>query len=206
MKSNKNSSLRVGLILATITALSLTLIFTVSGLTHEAIIVAKDYEQNQRFASLIPADSYNNSPIRECYLVPGFGAEPKEVYVARMDGIPTGYVINYDVTGGYSTPFKMVAGVTANGSINYVDIVEFNETPGLGDKVLRSKGAFLDNFNGASLANRKFEVKKFGGDFDYYTGATITPRAIVRSTKAMLTKLSKLDLSTFPKCEEAKAK
>jgi Na+-translocating ferredoxin:NAD+ oxidoreductase subunit G len=200
MTENNLHTLKVGIVLAVITAVCLTLVFTVSNLTHDAILVARDHDKNQRFIKLLPKGSFNNSPIRECYLVPNFGNEPKEVYIAKKDNVITGYVINYDITGGYSTPFKMIAGVTKDGEITYIDIVETNETPGLGDKILRGKSNFLDTFTGVSLSNRNFEVKKYGGDFDYFTGATVTPRAVVRSTKAMLEALTKIDITSFPQC------
>ena len=56
----------------------------------------------------------------------------------------------------------------------------------LGDLILQTAGGWLDQFTGANLSNRKFAVKKEGGDFTYTTGATITPRAVVNAEKDLL--------------------
>ena len=130
-----------------------------------------------------------------------FTKNPTPIYLAKMDDKVSGYVITYDINGGYGTPFIMIAGVDSNFNINYADIVEFNETPGLGDKVLRNQSNFLDSLSGKGLKNARFDVKKYDGDFDYFTGATVTPRAIVRSTKDMLLKLETLDISKLERCK-----
>ena len=201
-KSRKDSSVYVGLLLAAITFCCLSIVFAVKGVTAEKIMTENAKKQSENFRLLLKGVKFNNNPNAECYLADGFGSSPKKVYVARLNGKVSAYVVYYDVAGGYSTPFSMVAGVNADGTVNRVDVVEFNETPGLGDKILRSNGSYLDGFNGVSLANRNFDVKKYGGDFDFFTGATVTPRAVVRSTKSMLERLGSVDLDSLTKCED----
>lgn len=200
----RESSLYVGLLLSLITMCCLGIVFAVKDFTADSIRQADIEKQNSAFRHLLNGVKFDNNPSAECYLADGFGSAEKKVYVARSKDQVTAYVVYYDVTGGYSTPFSMVAGVGADGIINYVDVVEFNETPGLGDKILRRTGNYLDSFTGTGLSNRRFDVKKDGGDFDYFTGATVTPRAVVRSTRAMLERIGTLDLGSLKKCEAEK--
>lgn len=81
---------------------------------------------------------------------------------------------------GYSGDIKVLIGINKT-SCNLVGvrILEHKETPGLGDKIETRISNWILNFNGKSIKNTKFKVKKDGGDFDAFTGATITPRAVV---------------------------
>lgn len=201
MTDNKKSEpgiVYVGFILGIITAICLILVFGTSYFTKDAIANAKHEAQNARYKNLLNGIPYNNVPDEECYIV---NDSNMSVLVARNNNEITAFIVTYDVSGGYSSPFKLIAGVdNATSSLTYIDVVEFNETPGLGDKILRSQGNFLDTFIGKNLKNSIFEVKKYGGDFDYFTGATVTPRAVVRSTKTMLEKLAESDITKLPHC------
>lgn len=192
--------LKAGVTLAAVTMVCLTLIFTVSSFTANVIAAGKIKARNAKYAKLFDPALYDNDPETECRLVPGPGNNDMEVMAVRKGDHPVGYIVSYSIAGGYSTPFAMLAGVTSEGKITYADITVFNETPGLGDKVLRSKGRFLDTLSGTSLSTHSFNVKKDGGDFDYFTGATVTPRAVVRSTGKMLEQLRDLKLEAYPAC------
>ena len=76
----------------------------------------------------------------------------------------------------------MIIGINFDGTVAGVRVVEHRETPGLGDKIDLKKSDWILGFNGKSLLNPQqsdWKVKKEGGDFDQFTGATITPRAVV---------------------------
>lgn len=105
-----------------------------------------------------------------------------EVYVARKAGRVTGVAYKLSATGGYSGPIALVMGVDAEGAILGTRVVAHAETPGLGDRIERAKSGWILSFDGRSLdntANERWRVKKDGGDFDQFAGATITPRAVV---------------------------
>ncbi|WP_342608798.1 RnfABCDGE type electron transport complex subunit G [Vibrio tritonius] len=96
----------------------------------------------------------------------------------------TGKVIDWVVQGsedGYSGPIQYLMGVNMHGEIIGVRIVSHTETPGLGDKIELAKSPWVLGFDHHSLANTtKWGVKKDGGTFDQFSGATITPRAVVK--------------------------
>ncbi|QSA99260.1 electron transport complex subunit RsxG [Methylococcus sp. EFPC2] len=111
------------------------------------------------------------------------------VYVARKDGEPTAVAFKLTATGGYSGPIALVMGIDRNGVILGVRVVVHAETPGLGDKIEKAKSDWILAFAGRSLDNtspERWRVKKDGGDFDQFAGATITPRAVVGGVQAGL--------------------
>jgi len=86
---------------------------------------------------------------------------------------------------GYSGNIELLIGVNADSSLAGVRVLSHKETPGLGDKIELSKSDWILDFEGARMAvNRDdtWAVKQDGGRFDQFTGATITPRAIVNAT------------------------
>ncbi len=74
--------------------------------------------------------------------------------------------------------------LTKNGNLSGVRVVKHRETPGLGDAVDISHSNWILGFNDKSLSNpddQGWKVKRDGGIFDQFTGATITPRAVVNA-------------------------
>jgi electron transport complex protein RnfG len=85
---------------------------------------------------------------------------------------------------GYSGDISLLVGIDFDGIIQGVRTIEHKETPGLGDKVDHKKSPWIDSFIGKSLSNTPLDgwaVTKDGGVFDGFTGATITPRAVVNA-------------------------
>ena len=83
----------------------------------------------------------------------------------------------------------MMVGVNIDGTLAGVRVLTHTETPGLGDKIDLKKSDWVLSFNGKSLSYPRLDgwtVKKDGGDFDAFTGATITPRAVVQAVKRTL--------------------
>jgi electron transport complex protein RnfG len=94
-------------------------------------------------------------------------------------------IIPVTAPDGYTGAIDLIVGVNADGSIAGVRTLSHKETPGLGDKVDLKKSDWILGFNGRSLDNPKprgWAVKKDKGVFDQFTGATITPRAVIAAT------------------------
>jgi len=90
---------------------------------------------------------------------------------------------------GYTGKIHSIVGIFADGSVAGVRVLQHRETPGLGDKVELKKSPWVLSYNGKSLSDpgtQGWNVKKDGGEFDQFTGATITPRAVVKSVHAAL--------------------
>jgi electron transport complex protein RnfG len=141
---------------------------------------------------VLPAHLHDNDLLRDVKTVAdtdprGFGET--QVYLARKDGEVTAVAFKVTAAGGYSGPITLVTGINRDGSILGVRVVAHAETPGLGDKIEKAKSDWILAFEGRSLDNtpaERWRVKKDGGDFDQFAGATITPRAVVGGVQAAL--------------------
>ncbi|MDH5786161.1 MAG: electron transport complex subunit RsxG [Chromatiales bacterium] len=106
------------------------------------------------------------------------------IYRARRGGQPVAAVIASTAPDGYSGTIKLLVGINYDGTLAGVRVVSHRETPGLGDGIEAERSDWILGFNGRSLINPDeggWRVKKDGGTFDQFTGATITPRAVVRA-------------------------
>lgn len=115
--------------------------------------------------------------------------ESSKIYVVRHKGKTTGFIFPATAPDGYSGDISMIVGVSTEGSLFGVRVIEHKETPGLGDKIDAKKSDWIEDFAGKSLSNPSIErwaVTKDGGDFDAFTGATITPRSTVNRVKSVL--------------------
>jgi electron transport complex protein RnfG len=131
---------------------------------------------------VLPPELYDNDLLRDVKTVSDTGLGETRVYMARKNGEVTAVAFKLSATGGYSGPIALMMGLKADGTVLGVRVVAHAETPGLGDKIETAKSDWILSFSGRSLANTSDEhwrVKKDGGDFDQFAGATITPRAVV---------------------------
>lgn len=114
---------------------------------------------------------------------------PVTVYRARRDGRPVALVLTPVAPDGYAGSIRLMVGVLADGRIGGVRVLSHRETPGLGDLVEERRSDWITRFTGRSLDDPKPEqwrVRRDGGVFDQFTGATITPRAVVRAVRNTL--------------------
>ncbi len=151
--------------------------------------------QNERLAllrklqSIVPADSVDNDMVLDSIQVGDLemlGSDRVTVYRGRKQGRPVALVLTPVVPDGYSGPIKLLVAVNLDGSLGGVRVVSHKETPGLGDKIEEEKSDWVLGFDGKSIGNPKlkdWKVKRDGGVFDQFTGATITPRSIVKAVK-----------------------
>jgi electron transport complex protein RnfG len=86
---------------------------------------------------------------------------------------------------GYSGTIKILVGVRPEGKVHAIRVTFHRETPGLGDGIV-DDAQWLGAFVGKGLEGARWAVKKDGGEFDQFTGATITPRAVVKAVKGAL--------------------
>jgi electron transport complex protein RnfG len=141
-------------------------------------------------SQVLPAELHDNNPISDAITLKDEHSkkgEPKEttVYRAMKGGKVTG--LAYEIRGsGYAGEIKLMMGIDAAGNILGVRVLAHKETPGLGDKIEVKKTDWILRFTGLSLGNppiEKWKVKKDGGQFDQFAGATITPRGVVKAIR-----------------------
>jgi Na+-translocating ferredoxin:NAD+ oxidoreductase subunit G len=156
--------------------------------TRETIALRKAEDLKASLAEVIPPAIHDNDLLADPLTLEGPDGAPIVVYRA-LEGLQvTG--LAYRVSGiGYAGKIEMLIGLDAAGTILGTRVLSHAETPGLGDKMEVSKGDWILAFNGLSLGNpptERWKVKKDGGDFDQFTGATITPRAILAALQGGL--------------------
>jgi len=99
---------------------------------------------------------------------------------------PSAVIIKSTTHQGYSGDIQLLTALDSNGTLIAVRILNHQETPGLGDKIELKKSNWLLNFTHKTVEDMQhsaWAVKRDQGHFDQFTGATITPRAVVNEIK-----------------------
>ncbi len=152
----------------------------------EEPIKQRALEDLQRSLSqVLPAERYDNDPSLDTLDQPSEDGTVNRFYRATLASVAVASAFEVE-EGGYSGPIRLVMGVSRDGLILGVRVLSHTETPGLGDKIETAKDDWVLSFNGLSLSNladERWAVKKDGGAFDQFSGATITPRAVVKAVK-----------------------
>lgn len=159
-------------------------------LTKDDIAQQKRLAEEKALLEIVPRDQHDNSMLDDTIAVgpedAGLGLhEQKHIYIARQHGKVIAAIIPAVAPDGYTGEIELIVGVNSDGTIAGVRALSHRETPGLGDKVDFKKSDWVLGFNGRSLSNPTLDgwaVKKDNGVFDQFTGATITPRAVVAAT------------------------
>lgn len=150
--------------------------------THESIAEAEARDLQASLHQVLPEGYSDNELLKDTVTVKAAQGEVT-VYRARKGARVQGVV--YQLTGhGYSGPISLVMAVDRDGHLLGVRITKHTETPGLGDKIELDKSDWIRSFVGKYIGNPpspRWAVKKDGGDFDQFTGATITPRSVVKT-------------------------
>jgi len=140
--------------------------------------------------AVVPADLYDNNLLTDTMTLPSaeanLGQAETVFYLAKKQGEVNAVCFKFIAPDGYAGPISLVIGVDKQGEILGVRVMAHVETPGLGDKIEISKSKWVLSFNGKSLNNlsvAEWAVKKDGGVFDQFAGATITPRKVVQAIK-----------------------
>ncbi|MFA5531810.1 MAG: electron transport complex subunit RsxG [Thiohalomonadaceae bacterium] len=161
------------------------------GLTH--LGTRERVEANERQAlvetlhALVPAERHDNDLLdtRTQVIDPLLGSKrPVPIYRALQGGETVAVILAPVAPDGYSGDIHLLVAVEADGSLAGVRVTAHRETPGLGDLVEAERSDWITHFTGLSLGNppeARWKVRKDGGDFDQFTGATITPRAVVKA-------------------------
>jgi electron transport complex protein RnfG len=138
--------------------------------------------------SLIPQESYDNDLFSDRIQVTQatlLGThEAVTIYRARKAGQPVAVALTPTAREGYNGPIRLLVVISYDGTIMGVRVTSHQETPGIGDFIEYRRSNWILTFNGHNLNNpedSKWKVRRDGGVFDHQTGATITPRAVVKA-------------------------
>lgn len=151
--------------------------------THAEIDLRLAEDMRASIDMVIPKSLYDNDLLAEPTIMLTDAGEEKTIYVARKDHkvVAVAFMMTQQ---GYAGPINIMLGVNQKGEILGTRVISHLETPGLGDKIEANKNDWILGFDGLSLENTpmtQWAVKKDGGKFDQFSGATITPRAVVKA-------------------------
>ncbi|MDK2777386.1 MAG: electron transport complex subunit RsxG [Pseudomonadota bacterium] len=180
--------------------LGLFALVTAGAIAVAQVTTADRIEHNIRMAQaralneIVPAGTYDNDILNDTIRVDqrfnqqllGPLQAGDKIYLARTAGKVNTVILPVVAPDGYTTAIKLLVGIHADGTLAGVRVTEHRETPGLGDKIDLKKSDWILEFSGKKLddlGEEAWAVKKDGGVFDQFTGATITPRAVVKAVK-----------------------
>jgi electron transport complex protein RnfG len=116
-------------------------------------------------------------------------ADPIDVFVIMRGGRPAAAVFATIAPDGYNAEIQLLIGISPDERVTGVRAVRHRETPGLGDAIEIGKSNWITQFDGKSLSDPPlalWAVDRDEGAFDSLTGATVTPRAVVKAVKNTL--------------------
>lgn len=185
----RESPITQGFLLGAFTLIVCLLVAGCWWLTHQHIIQREKEDTQAMLSQVFPADRYDNT-LADAEHTLILDGQSVHFYRASLHGQPSGIILA-SATQGYGGPIQLLTGIDAAGNITGVRVISHKETPGLGDAIELGRSHWILGFNGKSLRNLtelQWHVKKDGGQFDAFTGATITPRAVVKGVHENLLK------------------
>ncbi|WP_456375608.1 electron transport complex subunit RsxG [Thiolapillus sp.] len=168
---------------------------TLVSLTWTATAERIALNQKQAFLNnvfkLIDKEEIDNDLLTDVITLhaPSLAKTEFKAYRARKAGKPVAVIFSPVQAPGYASPINLMVGIRHDGTLGGVRVLSHMETPGLGDKIDAERSDWILSFTGKSLGNpplEQWKVKKDGGVFDQFTGATITPRSVVATVRKAL--------------------
>ncbi len=194
----KSTLVSMTLTLLIVTVVSAGILAVINQLTKEPIKEADLKKQKLALKQVLP--DFDNNPIKESDTIPSDiqgDAYKLVVFPAIKDGKLVGVAIKTFTTKGFGGRFDVMVGFLPDGTIYNSIVLNYQETPGLGDKIDPEKSDFSKQFAGKNPATFKLKVKKDGGDVDAITAATISSRAYCDALQRAYNAFKKLDLKKY---------
>ena len=172
-----------------------TLVTTLEILTRERIVASQTSAALDYLRQVLGPDdhgaviTFENWPIPNRQLGLLGLSEGDKMHIALRAGQPIAAIVPSISNAGYGGAIKLLVGIDFTGRIIAVRVISHRETAGLGDKIEIAKSDWIEKFSKRSLSNpapKYWAVKADGGIYDQFTGATITPRAVVNQVAATL--------------------
>lgn len=188
-QSISRNSILLGIFALTTTAVVAGTYLSTQGIIKENIRKAEE----KALLEIVPKTRHNNSMLDDTVKTQDTEQlglrEEKNIYIARQNEQAVAVIVPTTARDGYTGDIDIIVGINVDGSIAGVRVLSHRETPGLGDNVETKKSDWIFGFDQKSLANPQTDewaVKKEGGVFDSFTGATITPRAVINAVHRAL--------------------
>lgn len=173
MAKKESSFINMVLTLTVVTMVASFTLASVYNLTKEPIARAREAARQAAINMVVP----EFDELRTQLFMPPTGRDSLEFNFAFRDGEMVGVAVSTYTDMGFSGRIRAMVGFYPDGRIIDVVHLQHQETPGLGDKIEKSKSDWSDQFRGIDPATTVIRVTKDGGEIDAITAATITARA-----------------------------
>ena len=178
-----------GLILGAFALVTTSVIALTFSFTYERIEQAKERQLLSTLNQVVETAMHDNQLHLDCIIVEAndlLGNKPQRVFRSRLGTNNTALIIETTAPDGYSGAIDLLVAIDNDNTVLGARVIEHKETPGLGDKIELRVSDWILAFTNIKyydeFANR-WRVKKDGGQFDQFTGATITPRSVVNAIR-----------------------
>jgi electron transport complex protein RnfG len=196
--SPARSAVVAAAVLAVVTAVAVGVVALVHDRAAPQIDASRRAERLKQLTAVLGEVAYDNDPLSDTIGVRDaelLGTdEPLTAHRVRRGAAPVAVLLNVVAPDGYEGAIRLLVAIDAQGRLLGVRVLEHHETPGLGDFIEERRSDWIHGFDGRSLGDppaERWQVRKDGGDFDQFTGATVTPRAVVRAVRNALVYFSR---------------
>jgi electron transport complex protein RnfG len=187
------SVIKSGATLAVIAAICTSLVALTYHLTVDRI-AANDKALLEQSLQPALANTFYDSGVSESRLVlaPPHelpGSDPALIYRVYSGTAPVAALFVVTARDGFSGSIRILLGVDVDGVVTGIRILQHRETPGLGDKIEATRSNWVEQFDGRSLLDPAVNggaIRRDGGEFDQLTGASVTPRAVIKAMRDTL--------------------
>lgn len=193
MKQGTRTIVKSAASLGLVAILGTALLSGVHRATAERIAQQERRVVMDQLGQIIPPDRYDNALYEDWFVFTDNSWFPQDqqvvAYRARRSGEPVAVILRFAAIDGYSGPIGLLVGIEADGRVAGVRVTSHRETPGLGDAIEIEKSDWVLGFDGKALGappEAEWTVRRDGGAFDQFTGATITPRAVISAVRRAL--------------------
>ena len=178
MKKIASNFKNMVMVLSGISIFAAIAIASIYDLTKEPIInLVITKEQKAIQLVLPPHDHFDSRPIEM-----NNGVETTKVYKAYdKDNVFVGAAVESSSNNGYKGNIDIIVGFNNKGIVINYTVLNQNETPGLGAKIVNwfKTDKAKQNILGKNAATANLNISKDGGDIDAISAATISSRAFL---------------------------
>ncbi|MFT6270401.1 MAG: electron transport complex protein RnfG [Alphaproteobacteria bacterium] len=184
-----NTIQRNGLILGGFALVTTSIIALTYSFTAQRIEQAKERQLLSTLNQVVGSSMHDNELHTDCVQIEPnvlLGNKSQRVFRSRLGGNNTALIIETTAPDGYSGAIDLVVAIDPQNTVLAARVINHKETPGLGDKIELRVSDWILSFNNVIYDDERISrwaVRKDGGQFDQFTGATITPRSVVNAIK-----------------------
>jgi len=185
--------LKSGITLAVIAAICTALVASTYQLTHERIAANEQAWLEQSLQPALSGLFFDSGVSESRVTIPAShglpGSEDAVIYRVYSGDSPVAALFVVSARDGYAGAIRLLIGIDIDGIVTGVHVLSHRETPGLGDRIESSKSDWVKQFDGRSLTDPEasgWKIRRDGGDFDQLTGASVTPRAVIKAIRETL--------------------